>query len=145
MVPSSALVVAADGERLSCDIFSLGDTIRFGSIEFIADRFGGLSLSCMGDGLDAAVMGITDGRPPSPLQANVGDYTKEFHTALDGGRRVDLPSPRRHSTGASTVPAMTIPWLETTTTTQPTTTTPLRPAVPRHEPPHEEESVHMKT
>jgi hypothetical protein len=67
MVESSALVVAADGERLSCDIFSLGNTIRFGSIEFIADRFGGLSLSCMGGGLDAAVMGITNGGPPSPL------------------------------------------------------------------------------
>jgi hypothetical protein len=35
MVPSSALAVAADGEYLSCDVFSLGETIHFRILEFI--------------------------------------------------------------------------------------------------------------
>jgi hypothetical protein len=45
MFPLSAFAVTANGERLSCVGFSLGETIHFGSLEFIADRFGGLSLS----------------------------------------------------------------------------------------------------
>jgi hypothetical protein len=48
MVPSSALVVAADDEHLSCGGFSLGETIFFGSLEFITDYFGGWSLSPRG-------------------------------------------------------------------------------------------------
>jgi hypothetical protein len=42
MVPSSALVIAADDERLSDGGFSLNETIRFGSLEFITDNFGGV-------------------------------------------------------------------------------------------------------
>jgi hypothetical protein len=48
LVPSSALAVAVDGECLSCDVFFLGETIRFGSLEFIADQFGSMSLYPMG-------------------------------------------------------------------------------------------------
>jgi hypothetical protein len=50
MVPSSALTVAVSSERLSCGGFSLGKTIHFGTLEFIADRFGSLSPSLIGDG-----------------------------------------------------------------------------------------------
>jgi hypothetical protein len=50
MVPSSALTVAADGERLSCNVFSLGETIRFESLKLITNRFGSLSHSSVGDG-----------------------------------------------------------------------------------------------
>jgi hypothetical protein len=118
MVPSSALAVATDGERLSYDVFSLDKTIHFGSLEFIADRVGDLSLSSMGDDSDAAVMRSTRGRPPSPLQAMTWDFTKEFHMTSDGEGRIDLPSPRRHGMGASTTPATTISWPEGTLTTQ---------------------------
>jgi hypothetical protein len=45
MVPSSALTVATDGEHLLCGGFSLGETIHFGSLESIADRFRGGPLS----------------------------------------------------------------------------------------------------
>jgi hypothetical protein len=45
MLPSSALAVIADGERLSCCGFSFDETIHFGSLEIIIDRFSGLSLS----------------------------------------------------------------------------------------------------
>jgi hypothetical protein len=45
------LIIAIGGECLLCDGFSLGETICFGSLEFIADRFGGLILSPMGGGV----------------------------------------------------------------------------------------------
>jgi hypothetical protein len=45
MVASSVLAVAADDEQMSCGGFSLNESIHFGSLEFIADCFGGLSLS----------------------------------------------------------------------------------------------------
>jgi hypothetical protein len=61
MVPASVLAVTTDSERLSCDVFSLGKTTRFKSLEFIADRFGGRSLSPIGDDSGAAVMGSTCG------------------------------------------------------------------------------------
>jgi hypothetical protein len=48
MVPSSSLVVSADGECLTCSGFSRGETVRFGSLEFITDRYGDLSLSPRG-------------------------------------------------------------------------------------------------
>jgi hypothetical protein len=116
MVPSSALAVAADGELLSCDVFSLGETIRFGSLEFIADRFSGLSLSPIGDGSGAAIIGSTYGGTPSLLWAMIEDSVEEFHTASNGDGRIDLPSPRRHGTGSSTTLATIIPWPETTPT-----------------------------
>jgi hypothetical protein len=47
MVPSSVLTVATDGEHLWCDGFSIGETIHFGSLEFITDRFGDLSILLM--------------------------------------------------------------------------------------------------
>jgi hypothetical protein len=141
MVPSSSLTVAADGERLSCDVFSLGETIRFGRLEFIADRFSVLSLSPMGDGSGATIMGSTCGVTPSPLRAMIGDSIKEFHTASDKEGKIDLPSLRRHDTEASTAPATTIPWLETTLTAQAMMTILLWQGVPWHEPPLGEERI----
>jgi hypothetical protein len=65
MVPSSMLTITTGGEHLSCGSFSLSETIHFGSLEFITDRFGYLSLYPKGDSLDAVVMGSTHGGPPS--------------------------------------------------------------------------------
>jgi hypothetical protein len=45
MVSLLTLTVITGGERLSSDVFSLGETICFKNLEFITDRFGGLSLS----------------------------------------------------------------------------------------------------
>jgi hypothetical protein len=59
MVLSSVFVATIGGEHLSCDDFSISQTIRFGNLEFIGDRFGSLSLSPLGDGLGIIVMGLT--------------------------------------------------------------------------------------
>jgi hypothetical protein len=67
MVPSSVLTIAVDAVLLLCVGFSLGETIHFESLEFITDRFGGLSLSPMGNGSDAIIMGSAHDRPPSSL------------------------------------------------------------------------------
>jgi hypothetical protein len=45
MVPSSMITVVANGERLTCGGFSLGETIHLGSFKFNTDYFGGLSRS----------------------------------------------------------------------------------------------------
>jgi hypothetical protein len=66
MVPSSTLAITTDGEHLMCDDFSLGETVHIGSFEFIADYFGGLSLSPRRSDLGASFMGSTRSRSPSP-------------------------------------------------------------------------------
>jgi hypothetical protein len=104
MVPSSALAVAADGKCLSCGGLSLNETICFGSLEFITDYLGGLSLSPRRDGLDNTIMGSTCSGPPSPLCAMIGKSTEEFHMASEGEGGLDLPSPRRNDIGASPCP-----------------------------------------
>jgi hypothetical protein len=45
MIPSSVLTIITDGECLTCSGVSLGETVRFRSLDFITDCFDGLSLS----------------------------------------------------------------------------------------------------
>jgi hypothetical protein len=93
MVPSSALAIAADGERLSCGGFSLGETIRFESLEFITNRFDGLSPPPHGGWLRRHRQGLNP-RWATILAAGPNrDSTEEFHMALDGEGRINLPSP----------------------------------------------------
>jgi hypothetical protein len=49
MVPSPKAIIIADDNTLTGVGFSLGKTIHFGSLEFIAKRFGNLSLSPEGN------------------------------------------------------------------------------------------------
>jgi hypothetical protein len=57
------VVATPGGQRSPCEGFSLGKTIRFGSVKFVTDRFGRLSLSSFGDssGVDT---GPAYGEPP---------------------------------------------------------------------------------
>jgi hypothetical protein len=59
MVPSSAILVVADSEHLTCSGFSLGETVFLRNFEFIADYFGGLSLSLRRGDEGTAFMGST--------------------------------------------------------------------------------------
>jgi hypothetical protein len=120
MVPPLARAVATNGEHLLCDGFSLGETICFGSLEFITNCFGCLSLSPLGDGLDAIVMGPAGGGLSLLPWTMVGDSAEWFPTAPSGEGRTDLPSPRRHiaenwlaDQATMTIPpGQETPWIE---------------------------------
>jgi hypothetical protein len=91
MVPSFALTVSADGERLTCGGFSLGKTVHLGSFEFIIDYFSNLSLFAWRNDLGITFMGSTQGGPPSPWWDMIEDSTEEFHTASSGEGALTSP------------------------------------------------------
>jgi hypothetical protein len=124
MVPSSTLAVSTDGERLTCGGFSLGETVRLGSFEFIADYFSGLGLSSRRSDSGVAFMGSTRSGSPSPLQAIVEHSTEEFHMVSTGERGSSLPSFRRYGMGALPAPVTTTSWLENAPVTQAMMTVP---------------------
>jgi hypothetical protein len=64
MVLSSVFVPITRGEHSPGDGFPLGKTISFGRLEFVADRFGSLSLPPLGGGSGAVVMDPARGGPP---------------------------------------------------------------------------------
>jgi hypothetical protein len=126
MVPSSTIIVAADGECLTCSGFSLGETVCLRNIEFITDYISGLSLSPkMGD-KGTIFMGSTRSRASTPWQAMIEDTAMEFFTVSSGERSFVLPSPRRRGVGASLTPTTTTPWMENALATQAMMTVPPR-------------------
>jgi hypothetical protein len=126
MVPSSAFIATAGSERLLCDGFSLGETVRFGSLELIANRFGGPSLSPLGTGLGTTTMGPTYGRPMLPQRIMVGNPTEGFPMAPSGEGRTDLPFPGRHDVKASPTSTTMVLRPESPPANQAMTTIPLR-------------------
>jgi hypothetical protein len=99
MVLLSAFTVTEYGERLSCNVFSLDETIHFGSLELIA----GLSLSHVGDDLRAAIMGSTRGGTTSPLRAMIEDSVEEKGGSISlslKARRGGFNRPRHNHTVA---------------------------------------------
>jgi hypothetical protein len=78
MLPSPSIAVAADGERLMCGGFSLDEHIRLGNFEFIADYFGGLSLSPRRGDEGTAFVGSTHSGESTPQRATMDDTTEEF-------------------------------------------------------------------
>jgi hypothetical protein len=93
MVYSSMLAVSTDGECLTCSDFSLGETVHFGSLEFIVDCFGDLSLSPSRNESSAAFMGSPHNGPPTLLQAMIEHSTVEFFTASSEEGGSSLPPP----------------------------------------------------
>jgi hypothetical protein len=109
MVPSSVFIAATGSEHLSCDGFSLGETISFGNLEFIADLFGGLSLSPLRDGSGVIIMGPTHCEPQLLQHTMTGDPTEGFPTTPNGEGRIDLPFLGRHNMKAPPTSTTTIP------------------------------------
>jgi hypothetical protein len=109
MVLSSAITVAADGERLTCGGFSLGQIIHLGSFEFITNYFSGVSLCPRTGNSGATFMGSTHSGTPSPWWAKIDYSVEEFLTASNAEGGFGLPSPRRHNTGAPPAPIATTP------------------------------------
>jgi hypothetical protein len=124
VVHSSVLPIATDNECLTGGGFSLDKTVHFGSLEFIVDCFGSLSLSPKGSNSGPVLMGSTHSWSPS-LRPMTEDSTKEFYMASSGEGGSGLPSSPWHSTGAPSVPLATTPWLEDILVTQAMTTVPL--------------------
>jgi hypothetical protein len=75
MVPSSSI---ADGELLTCGGFSLDKPVRLGNFKFIADYFGGLSLSPWRGNDDTIFVGSTHSGASTPQRATMEDSTEEF-------------------------------------------------------------------
>jgi hypothetical protein len=101
MVPSSSINVTADGEHLICSGFSLGEPVRLGNFEFIADYFCGLSLSPRRGDAGTAFMGSIRNGASTPRWAMIEDSAKEFLMVSSGEESfTPPPSPRRCGTGA---------------------------------------------
>jgi hypothetical protein len=124
MVPSSAITVVADNERLTCGGFSLSETVHLRNFEFIADYFGGLRLSPRRGDSDATFMSSTRSGTPSPQRAMIEDSSEKFLMASSREGGFVLPSPRRHGIGAPPAPITTTPWMENAPATLATTTVP---------------------
>jgi hypothetical protein len=96
MVYSSVLAMATDGECLTCGGFSLSKTIHFGSLEFITDCFGDLSLSNKGSDSGAIFMRTIHSGSPS-LWALIDDSIYEFYMASSGEGSSDLLAMAAHT------------------------------------------------
>jgi hypothetical protein len=129
MVHSSMLVVTTNGECLTYDGSSLSETIRFESLEFIADCFINLSLSPKGSDSCVIFMGTTHSGSPS-LCNILDDSTDEFYMASNREGSSNLPVSRRHSMGTPPAPIATTPWLEDVLNPQTMATVPPRTITP---------------
>jgi hypothetical protein len=112
MVSSSSIAIAANGERLTCGGFSLGEIVRLGNFEFITDYIGSLSLSPRRGDAGAAFMGSTHSEASTTWRAIIVDSTKEFLMAPREVGSFGLPSTRRRSMGASLAPITTTTQME---------------------------------
>jgi hypothetical protein len=90
MIHSSTLAITTNSEHLTYSVFSLGETIHFGSFEFIANCFSSLSLSPKGNDSGAVFMGMTHSGSPS-LHTILEDSTDKFYMTSSGEGSFGFP------------------------------------------------------
>jgi hypothetical protein len=123
MVHSSTLAVTTDSEHLIRGGFSLGETVHFGSLEFIVDCFSSMSLSPKGSNLGIVFMGATCSWSPL-LRTILKDSTDEFYTTSSREGSSGHPVSRRCNMGTPYAPIATTPWPEDAFTPQTMMTVP---------------------
>jgi hypothetical protein len=84
MVHSPKPTIVTDGHHQTDIAFAPGKTIRLGSLEFIADCFGRLSLSPKGNDSGVVFMGMVHNRSPS-LHAILEESADEDDTNSSEG------------------------------------------------------------
>jgi hypothetical protein len=129
IVHSSMLADTTDGELLMCGGFSLGETVHFESLKFIANCFSNLSLSPKGSDSGAIFMGMTCSGSLS-LRAVIENFTNEFYMVSSREESFDLPIYRRHGTVAPPAPIATTPWPKDTPASQTMMMVPLQTLTP---------------
>jgi hypothetical protein len=91
MVHSMKPIIVANGNKLTGIGFTLVETICFGSLEFITDRFSNLNLSPEGNDLGAVFVGIVHSGSPS-LHHVLEESTDEDDTTFNGRGTPASPS-----------------------------------------------------
>jgi hypothetical protein len=129
MVHSPKPTIVADGNHHNGVGFILGETICFGSLEFITDRFSSLSLSPEGNDLGVVFMGMVHSRSLS-LDTILEESTDEGDTASGRGGSSDFPISRGCNVVTPTVPITTTPPPEGTPMPLTISTIPLWTAAP---------------
>jgi hypothetical protein len=109
--------------------FTSGKTIRFGSFEFIADRFGDLSLSPEGNDSGVIFVGMIHSGSP-PLCTILEESIDEDNTTSNGRGSSNLPIPQGCNVVTPTTPITTAPSTENTLTLLTTPTVPLQTSIP---------------
>jgi hypothetical protein len=92
MVHSLKLIIVGDGHRQTSIGFAPGKTIRLGTLEFIADHSGSLSVSLEGNGLGAIFVGMVHSGLLS-LHALLEESADEDDTTSSGTGGGGFPSP----------------------------------------------------
>jgi hypothetical protein len=90
MIHSPKPTIIANNNNLTGIGFAWGETIRFGSLEFIANRFGNLSISPEGNDSDAVFMRMVHSRLSS-LHAILEESTDEDNIVSSGRANSDFP------------------------------------------------------
>jgi hypothetical protein len=113
MVHSLKPIVVANGNNLTDVGFTLSKTIRFGSLEFIVDRFGDQSLSPEGNDSCVIFVGMVHSGLSS-LHMVLEESTDEDNTTLDGRGSSSLPIPQGSNVVTLAIPISTTPLPENT-------------------------------
>jgi hypothetical protein len=108
MVHSPKPVVTTDGNHQTDDGFTMVKSIHFGSLEFVADRFGVLSLFPEGNDLDVAFVEMVHSGSPS-LHTILEESTNEDNITSSGGGSSAFLISQGCNVVTPTVPVTTTP------------------------------------